>query len=309
MNKHKLFFGLILVLSFAVVLAGCSNSTNSSQVAEVNGTEISESYLDERVEKILPLMGVSLSQLQETEEGRGMIEEIRRGVLEQIIEENLLIEEARAKGVLPTQEEVDEVLQELKGQYSEEEFAKQLEELNWTEKDFEDYFYPQIVERNVFDYVTGDIIATEEEIVDFYEEHKNELASVWARHILVETEEEALDVIAELDNGADFAALAQERSLDGSAAAGGDLGYFGRGRMVPEFEAEAFSLAVGEYSSEPVESQFGFHVILVEDKKETMEELREGIEYYVTVEEKNKLYTDYIDNLKSQANIVNNLES
>ncbi|MEO1747299.1 MAG: peptidylprolyl isomerase, partial [Pseudomonadota bacterium] len=69
-----------------------------------------------------------------------------------------------------------------------------------------------------------------------------------ARHILVDTEQEALDVIAELDAGADFAALAQERSTGPSGPQGGDLGYFTRGRMVPEFEEAAFNLRVGEYT-------------------------------------------------------------
>lgn len=89
---------------------------------------------------------------------------------------------------------------------------------------------------------------------------------IHARHILVETEEEALDIIAELDAGADFAALAQERSTGPSGPNGGDLGYFGQGQMVPEFEAAAFALDVGEVSP-PVQSQFGWHVITVEDKR------------------------------------------
>ncbi|MEN0001840.1 MAG: peptidylprolyl isomerase [Pseudomonadota bacterium] len=88
-----------------------------------------------------------------------------------------------------------------------------------------------------------------------------------ARHILVETEEEARAVIEELDAGADFATLAQERSTGPSGPQGGDLGYFTRGRMVPEFEAAAFELTVGEYSKEPVQTSFGFHVIKVEDAR------------------------------------------
>lgn len=90
-----------------------------------------------------------------------------------------------------------------------------------------------------------------------------------ARHILVESAEDAANVIEELDGGADFAELAAERSTGPSAANGGDLGWFGRGRMVPAFEDAAFSLEVGSYSSEPVETQFGFHVLIVEETRET----------------------------------------
>ncbi|WP_394691742.1 peptidylprolyl isomerase [Hoeflea sp.] len=90
-----------------------------------------------------------------------------------------------------------------------------------------------------------------------------------ARHILVETEEEAKALIAELDAGKDFAELAKEKSTGPSAGNGGDLGYFTKGRMVPEFEAAAFALEKGQYAKEPVKTQFGWHVIKVEDRRES----------------------------------------
>ena len=90
---------------------------------------------------------------------------------------------------------------------------------------------------------------------------------VHARHILVKTEDEAKAVIAALDGGKDFAELAKEKSSDPSKSEGGDLGYFKKGQMVPEFEAAAFGLEKGQYTKTPVKSQFGFHVIKVEDKR------------------------------------------
>lgn len=90
---------------------------------------------------------------------------------------------------------------------------------------------------------------------------------VRARHILVKTEAEAKDVIKQLDGGAKFEDIAKAKSSDGSAGEGGDLGYFGPGRMVPEFEKYAFTLEVGQYTKEPVKTEFGFHVIKVEDKR------------------------------------------
>lgn len=89
-----------------------------------------------------------------------------------------------------------------------------------------------------------------------------------ARHILVESQEEATALIEELDGGADFAALAEEHSSDGSSSNGGDLGYFQRGQMVGPFEEAAFSLEPGSYTEEPVESQFGWHIIKVEDRRD-----------------------------------------
>jgi len=91
---------------------------------------------------------------------------------------------------------------------------------------------------------------------------------VKARHILVATKEEADAIIKQLDEGADFQKLANEHTTDPSGkTSGGDLGYFAPGQMVPEFEKAAFALTVGGYTKEPVQSQFGWHVILVEDKR------------------------------------------
>jgi peptidyl-prolyl cis-trans isomerase C len=104
---------------------------------------------------------------------------------------------------------------------------------------------------------------------------------VHARHILVKTEAEAKSIISELDNGADFAALAKKYSTDSGAGSGGDLGYFGRGNMVKEFADAAFALPQGQYTKTPVKTEFGWHVIKVEDRRAgkppTFEEARQDI--------------------------------
>jgi peptidyl-prolyl cis-trans isomerase C len=90
---------------------------------------------------------------------------------------------------------------------------------------------------------------------------------IHARHILVKTEDEAKAIIKDLDAGKDFAELAKAKSSDPNKSEGGDLGYFGKGRMVKEFEDAAFALNKGEYTKTPVKTQFGFHVIKIEDKR------------------------------------------
>ena len=121
------------------------------------------------------------------------------------------------------------------------------ENLDITEKQFRAFVEIEILRTKMLEEITQDIPQEEEQ--------------VWARHILVATEEEAQGVMARLEAGEDFAALAQEVSTDtGSAVNGGDLGWFGPGRMVPEFETVAFELEIGEIS-DPVESQFGWHII------------------------------------------------
>ena len=90
---------------------------------------------------------------------------------------------------------------------------------------------------------------------------------VRARHILVNTEDEAMAAITRLDDGEDFAELAKELSTGPSGPSGGELGYFRRGAMVPSFELASFNLAKGTYSKAPVQTQFGWHVIFVEDRR------------------------------------------
>ncbi|GAB2533550.1 peptidylprolyl isomerase [Gracilibacillus alcaliphilus] len=112
---------------------------------------------------------------------------------------------------------------------------------------------------------TEDVEVTDEEIQERYDRMSTNLQ---ARHILVEDEETANEVIEKLDDGEDFAELAEEYSTDpGSASNGGDLGEFGPGRMVPEFEDAAYALEIDEIS-EPVETTHGFHVIQVTDRVE-----------------------------------------
>jgi parvulin-like peptidyl-prolyl isomerase len=121
-----------------------------------------------------------------------------------------------------------------------------------TDAEYENLFKTEILRKKLYDIITADTPHEEEQ--------------VWARHILVATEEEAKTVIERLNNGEDFGKLAAELSQDtGSGAKGGDLGWFGKGQMVAPFEEAAFNLKVGEIS-QPVQSDFGWHVIQVLDR-------------------------------------------
>ncbi|HYZ41895.1 MAG TPA: peptidylprolyl isomerase, partial [Stellaceae bacterium] len=111
---------------------------------------------------------------------------------------------------------------------------------------------------------------TEEALKTAYQSFVKDKAGreeVHARHILVKSEDQAKSVIGELDKGADFAELAKKYSTDPGAASGGDLGYFGHDDMVKEFADAAFALPAGQYTKTPVKTQFGWHVIKVEDHR------------------------------------------
>lgn len=113
--------------------------------------------------------------------------------------------------------------------------------------------------------------ATEEEMRALYDEQVKQAPPLEfkARHILVETQGEATDIIAQLEDGADFAELAKEKSTGPSGPSGGDLGWFPPERMVAEFSQAVQALADGAYSETPVQTQFGWHVILREDSRES----------------------------------------
>ena len=162
------------------------------------------------------------------------------------------------------------------------------------------------LERAIAEKVTDDAIKARYD--EFVKTNEPE-PQVHARHILLENEEDAKAVIAELDDGADFVELAKEKSTGPSAPNGGDLGFFNRGEMVAPFAEAAFSMEPGSYSKEPVQTEFGWHVILVEDKKDgvqpTLEEIRQQMEAEVT----QQAVQDLIEELRSDAEVVNNTEA
>jgi peptidyl-prolyl cis-trans isomerase C len=151
----------------------------------------------------------------------------------------------------------------------------------------------------------GKTATTPDAMKKVYEEASKQISGeqeVHARHILVESEDEAKAVKAELDKGADFAELAKKKSKDPGASDGGDLGFFTKDQMVPEFSSVAFSLEPGKIS-DPVKSQFGWHVIKVEEKRNRkapeFEQVKGQIETYVG----RKAQAEYVGKLREAAKI------
>lgn len=154
--------------------------------------------------------------------------------------------------------------------------------------------------------VLSDVSITEEEIVKYYNEHKEHFQtpeSVRASHILVKEEDEANDIINEINEGLSFEEAAKKYSMCPSKEAGGDLGEFTRGKMVPEFEEAAFSIEEGKLS-EPVKTQFGYHIIKVQSKKEagisTLEEAKDQIIHQVTALKQQEKYLNKTEDLRDK---------
>ncbi|WP_075217245.1 peptidylprolyl isomerase [Mongoliimonas terrestris] len=127
---------------------------------------------------------------------------------------------------------------------------------------------------------------------------------VKAGHILVKTEDEAKQIITDLDGGADFAAIASEKSEDpGSKVNGGDLGFFTKGQMVPAFEEAAFALEPGTYTKTPVQSQFGYHVIKVDEKRTQPAPAFEEVKDQVAAVVQREKFQEILQTLKADAEV------
>ncbi len=161
-----------------------------------------------------------------------------------------------------------------------------------------------------FQYLVEQTVAkemTDEALKAEYNKYKAEIEKeqeVHARHILVEDEAKAREIIAKLEDGEDFATLAKENSTGPSASSGGDLGYFTKEQMVPEFSEAAFAIKKGEFSKNPVKTQFGWHIIKVEDKRNKTAPSFEEMKPALVNQFKQKIAARLKDEIMSNAKIT-----
>lgn len=181
------------------------------------------------------------------------------------------------------------------GLNEEEDFIKQVEKAK-----------VNILKQYAMNKLLRDVKVSEEEMVDFYNKEKEsfmEPERVRASHILVDTEEMALQILEEINKGLSFEEAAREYSSCPSKDVGGDLGAFTKGKMVPEFENAAFSMEEGEIS-QPVKTQFGYHLIKLVSKKEASivpyENMKDQIERYLLNLKQQEKYSKTTDTLKEK---------
>lgn len=219
-----------------------------------------------------------ISTIPADKRGYYLSEQGRTQVLDQIISDELIYNYAKDK-------KVDES----------EDFKKEME----------------LVKKNfLVQFMIGKIInkvnIDEDEVKNFYVNNKEKFKkeeSVMAKHILVDTEEKALKIKSEIENGLAFEEAAKKYSSCPSKKDGGNLGTFTRGQMVPEFEDAAFKLKVGEIGG-PVKTQFGYHLIKVEGKngaqEKSFEEVKDIIKNNLIIEKKRKAYISFITDIKKE---------
>jgi len=296
MNKPMNIFRISTVLTLCLLTFLIFNF---SFVFAVEGTSTTETN-PEDVETILPPETILASfngqtitlgefdQLWEEVPEEYKLQLDKSMLLDQMISEKLLMQEAKNMGL----EEDNVVLEQIK-------------------KMTEQILVQVLIEREILDKVN----INDQEVSEYYEQNKEsftEKEQVYLYNILLETEEEAQDVLEQLKAGGDFSEIAKEKSTGPSAAQGGDLGYLTKGTIIPEIEEVVFTLEVEELS-EVVKSDYGFHILKITEKKpetvRTLEEVKEEIIQTLLPVKQKDAFDSLLEELKGKAEIEINEEA
>ncbi|WP_053372963.1 peptidylprolyl isomerase [Paenibacillus sp. FJAT-27812] len=288
-GKAWMIVSAVLAILLIVVLIKPPFGSSNETVATVNGVNIGK---DRLYDELLKAGGPA--------------------TLENLITQELIMQEAKAASITVTDADVDSEIALIKKSFgTDEQFNSTLAQYNMTLDSLKKDTKINLTIRKILEPKTD---VTEDEIKQYYDANKDQLGTpeqIQASHILVATKEEADAILAQLKQGGDFAAIAKEKSIDpGSKDNGGDLGFFGKGAMVPEFEEAAFALKVNEISG-VVQSEHGFHIIKKTAEKAavvpTFEEKKEEIKKQLVATEANELSEAWMNDIRAKAKITNSL--
>jgi peptidyl-prolyl cis-trans isomerase C len=304
---------LLLMLWVPVAL-----SNNEPAAARVNGAEISEFRLERYFAEFLEDQGRAVASIRNPK----AYKQLRQAALDALIDKELLWQEAVKRGVVisdvTVQSQVALTRQAIGGA---EVFARKLQDAGFDEAGFAEYTRRELAAQEVFADLTRVAEPDEQQVRAFFEQHRAEMSSpeqIQARHILIKVPQDAdaatveaarlrlEEMRVQIAQGADFASVARSGSEDASASAGGDLGYFARGRMMPAFEAAAFALKPGQVS-EPVRTPVGWHLIYLQNHQEATDVTEEQglatVRVYLARQQKAQARRDVLAQLRSSNRI------
>lgn len=299
-NKKLLILGMLLMVILSMVAC---ESKEEGVVAKVGEDVITEEEFnaDFQVFKRIYEQQLGEGALAQTDKNGNTLEStLKQSIIEKIIMERIVEKESKTLNIEVTQAEIEEELASyITVMSGEEEFNKFLDSNNMTKEFFVDNLRKEILLEKHKESIFKDLKVTDKETEKYFKEHEEDLVVVKASHILVKTEEEGRVVLDRLNSGEEFSKIAEELSIDqASATQGGDLGYFAKGNMIAEFEKAAFALNVGEVS-DLVKTEVGYHVIKLEDKKDTYDALKDDISLLL----KEDKYLDKLQQLRDKEKV------
>jgi parvulin-like peptidyl-prolyl isomerase len=299
---------LLLCVLASIGLAGCGGDEDvpADAVAVVDGQEIAKSDYDALIAQAKKSYKNQKREFPAA--GSQEFQTLRNQAVQFLVQREQFEQKAEDLDVEVTDKQVDARLEQIKKQYfggDQKKFEKQLKEQGITEKQVRNDIRAQLVSEKIFAKVTGDAKVTDEEIAAYYAKNKAQYSqpeSRDVRHILVKTKKQADDLYTQLQNGANFAALAKQFSEDtGSKANGGKL-TISKGQTVAPFDQTAFLLKKNDISK-PVKTEFGYHIIqpLTDTKPAKVTPLKDvqaSIKQQLQQTEKNEAMTKWVDDLK-----------
>jgi len=271
MTKNRIVvIVLSLVLIFSLTACGGGSKLEANEVGKVNDRVITVEEFNQYYKISMNSYGLTEEQLDVESNGENMLDKFKSDILDELVNMQI-IEEYVSNSDKEVDKEESNLSFEKYVEYvnSNEESKKFMEDNNINEEFIKKIFISQAYANVFINEIIEETENVEDDIAKFYADNKEayRVDEVRASHILVSEEEVAKELLERIRAGEDFAEVAKEASEGPSGVNGGDLGYFAKEKMVAEFSDAAFALEVGEIS-EPVKTQFGYHLILLVDKRE-----------------------------------------
>jgi foldase protein PrsA len=320
----KILAGLMAsTLMLSVVGCGMIEKTeagiNKTVVAKVYKEKITLGEVDSKLGTVYEQIKAKYGEnYKDNKEAMEYVKQQRLSMLDTLVNDIIIKNNGEKLGVIPSDEEVEtkakEQLDTIKKSFeNDEQYQNALKGAGVTEESFLEELRPAVISNIVYEDVVKDVAVTDEEIKTYYDTNQNSYTEspnrVKPAHILVETEEEAQDIIARLDAGEDFAALATEKGTDATKDTGGDLGWieYTSNQYDKTFLMAAIATNKDEYTKTPVSTKFGFHVIKCLDKEEypvrPLEEVKEAIKNALLEQNQYNKWSETVTAWQKEANI------
>lgn len=312
-------FKRVIFLILLIVRPICAEAELINKVVAVVNDEV---ITQQDVSQLLAVLYAQYANMYKKDELVRKMEELKKTILKQMIEDKLILSRAKELNINVTEEEVNNKLEYVKsGLPSEKDFYELLETQGITIRDLKDRYRDQIMVKKIVDLeVKSRVVVLPSEVTEYYEKHRLEFKQggkykYKVSHIMIKAEDEVSfdlakvemqDIYNKLKEGQDFSELAKRYSQGPNKDQGGDMGYIEQGEMLEELDNAIFTLKPGEFS-EPIRSQMGYHIFKVEDIKDSdyfnLADVQNNIKNMLFQERLKKRLDEWLAELSSKAYI------